>query len=64
MAGFWNSFQNYRRISKQLLETQVAIKSKPEQALGKGLLGGFSLLVSDLEATRNFILDFLHKKTN
>jgi hypothetical protein len=32
-----------------------------------GLLGGFSSLVSDFshftEASRNFLLDFLHKKT-
>jgi hypothetical protein len=38
---------------------------KPEQALGRGLLEGISQLVSDfIEASRIFILDFLHKKTS
>jgi hypothetical protein len=38
---------------------------KPEQAGGSGLLEGFSQLVSDfMETSRNFILDFLHKKTD
>jgi hypothetical protein len=32
IAGFQNNFQNHRRITEQLLETQAAIR-KPEQAL-------------------------------
>ncbi len=46
-----------------VLEAQAAIR-KPEQALWRGLLEGISQLVIDfLEASRNFILEFLHKKT-
>jgi hypothetical protein len=36
----------------------------PDQTLWRGFLEAFSQLVSDfIEASRNFILDFLHKKT-
>ncbi len=52
------------QLSEQLLQTQAAM-GKPEQAGGSGLLEGFSQLVSDfIETSRNFILDFLHKKTD
>jgi hypothetical protein len=62
VAGFRNNFQDHR-LSEQLLETKAAIRM-PEQDLGSGLLEGFSQLVSEfLEASRNFIFDFLHKKT-
>ncbi len=47
---------------KQLLKAQAGIR-KPEQALWRGLLERISQLVSDFtEASRNYILDFLHKK--
>ncbi len=47
----------------QLLKPQAAIR-KPQQALWRGLLEGISQLISDcIEASRNVILDFLHKKT-
>jgi hypothetical protein len=63
MAGFQNNFQNHRRLLEQLLKSQAA-SGNPEQAPFRGLLEGFSQLVSDyIEACRNFILDFLHKKT-
>jgi hypothetical protein len=42
----------------------VAI-GKPEKAPGRGFLGYFSQLVSDFkEASRKFLLEFLHKKTS
>jgi hypothetical protein len=45
------------------LESQAAIRNREEDSC-RGLLEGFSKLVSDLmEASRNFILDFLHMKT-
>jgi hypothetical protein len=56
--------QNHRRVSEQLLKAQAAIR-KPEHALCRGLLEGISQLVSDfIEASRNFILDFLSQKDN
>jgi hypothetical protein len=60
MAGFQNNFQDHRRLSQQLLESQAAIGT-PEQASWRKVLAGFSLLVSDFkESSENFILDFLH----
>jgi hypothetical protein len=56
--------KNHEQLSEQLLQTQAAM-GKPEQAGGSGLLEGFSQLVSDfIETSRNFLLDFLHKKTD
>jgi hypothetical protein len=54
MAGFLNNFQDHRRLTEQLLESQAAI-GKPEQAFWRGLLlEGFSQLVSDfVEASKN-----------
>ncbi len=66
MADFPNNFQDHRRLSEQLSESQAAIR-KLEQAPWRRLgtvLEGFSQIVSDfIEASWNFILDFLHKKT-
>ncbi len=63
IASFRNNFQDHRRVTVQLLETQAAIR-KPEQALWRGLLVGISQIVSDfIEASRNFDSVFLHKKT-
>jgi hypothetical protein len=63
IASFRNNFEDHRRVTEQLLETQAAIR-KPEQALWRGLLEGISQIVSDfIEASRNFYLDFLYKKT-
>jgi hypothetical protein len=45
MVGFRNNFQDYRRLSKQLLASQAAI-GEPEQAPRRGLLEGFSQLVN------------------
>jgi hypothetical protein len=51
MPGFWNNFQDHRRLSESR-------KNRP-----KKLLEGFSKSVSDFtEASRNNILLFLHKK--
>jgi hypothetical protein len=48
-------FQNKRRLSEQLLESQAAL-GEQEKAHGRGLLEGRSQLVSDIiEASRNFI---------
>jgi hypothetical protein len=56
-------YQNHKRLSEQLLESQAAI-GKPEQATRRELLEGFSQLVSDfLEVSRNYILENFHKKT-
>jgi hypothetical protein len=55
MAGFWNNFQNHRQLSEHILELRAAL-GKPEKA-------GKIFHVSDvIEASRNFILDFPHKK--
>jgi hypothetical protein len=63
MAGYQNNFEHHMRLSKQLSESQSAI-GKPEQASLRGLMEEFLQLGSDfLEASRNFILDFPHKKT-
>ncbi len=59
IASFRNNFQDHRRVTEQLLETQAVIR-KPEQ----GILELISQLVSDfIEVSRTFNLDFLHKKT-
>ncbi len=59
----WKPFRITSEFSEQLLKAQAAIR-KPKQALWRGLLEGISQLVSDfIEASRNFILNFLHKKT-
>jgi hypothetical protein len=64
MAGFQNNFEDHMRLSEQLLVSQAAI-GKPEQARLIGLLEGLFLFVSDfIEASRNFSLDFLHRKTD
>ncbi len=48
---------------EKLLKSQAA-SGNPEQFPFRGLLEGFSQLVSDfIEACSNFILDFLHTKT-
>jgi hypothetical protein len=51
MPGFWNNFQDHRRLSES------------QKNLPKKLLEGFSQSVSDFtEASRNIILLFHHKK--
>ncbi len=61
--AFGKKISNHRRVSEQLLKAHEAIR-KPKQALWSGLLEGISQLVSDfIEASRNCILDLLHKKT-
>jgi hypothetical protein len=56
-------FSGSRQVSEQLLETQAANRT-PEHDVGRKLLEGISLFVSDfIETSRNFNLDFLHKKT-
>ncbi len=51
---FRNNFQDHRRLSEQLLESQAA-NGKPEQVL-KGLLEGFLKLETDfIEASRSWI---------
>jgi hypothetical protein len=63
MSGFWNNFQDHRRLSGQLLVSQAAV-GKLEQASWRDLLEGFLQLVSDfIEASRNCIVDVLLKKT-
>jgi hypothetical protein len=55
MAGFRKKYQDHRRLSEQLLQSQAILKM--EQASCK-LLEGFSQLVSDfIEASRNFSWD-------
>jgi hypothetical protein len=55
-------FSGSQGVTEQLLETQAAIR-KPEKALWR-LLKGISQLLSDfIEASKNFNLEFLHKKT-
>jgi len=66
MAGFRknfrNNFQDHRHLSKQLLESQAAIR-KPEQVSWRVLLEWFSQLVSDfIEAAETlFWMFFLQK---
>ncbi len=58
--SLWPSgqFPKHRRLSEQLSESKAAIESQNSS------LEGFSQLVCDfIEASRNFILHFLHKKT-
>ncbi len=63
MRGFWNNFQDHKQLSYQLLESHAVFRKK-EQAFWRGLLDRFSQLVSDfIEVSRNFIFDFLLKKT-
>ncbi len=50
IAVFQNNFQNHRRVTEQLSETQAAFR-KPEQTLsegGGGLLEGITQLVTDV----------------
>jgi hypothetical protein len=62
IAGFRNNFQDQRRVTEQLLETQAALR-KPEHALWRGLLKGISQLVSDsYKQAENLIWILLHKK--
>jgi hypothetical protein len=63
----WLAFGTIFRItdsfSEQLLESQAAI-GKPETSFLGRVTGRISKIVSDfIEVKRNFILDFLHKKT-
>jgi hypothetical protein len=49
-------------LSEQLLKSQ-AVLGNLEQAPRRGLLEGFSQFVNDfIKASRNVILDILHKK--
>jgi hypothetical protein len=51
------------RLSEQLLKSQT-VNGKLEQPPRRGLLERFSQFVNDfIKASRNFILDILHKKT-
>ncbi len=62
MASIRNNFQVDRRLPEQLLASQAAIE-KPDQASRRGLLEGFSKLLSDLiEVSKNFGFDFLHEE--
>jgi len=64
IAGFRNNFQDHRRVTKQYLETQAALR-KPEQALWRGLLEWISQLLSDfIEASETFLFGFPSQKDN
>jgi hypothetical protein len=54
IAGFQDNFQNHRRVSEQKVGT-----SSLKRVTGRH----FTLLRDFIEASRNFILDFLNKKT-
>ena len=60
IAGFRNNFQNHRRVSEQLLKAQAVIR-EPEKSSLKRVTG--RKVSNFIEASRNFILDFLYKKT-
>ncbi len=60
MAGFsLNNFQDNRQLSEQLLESQAAGTSFLNRVTGRFLQS----VTDHMEASRNFILDILHKKT-
>jgi hypothetical protein len=55
--------QEHRQLSEQLSQYQESL-GKPEQAFPRVALEEFPQLVTDfIEASRNLILAFLHKKT-
>jgi hypothetical protein len=57
-------FRDHRGLQEQLLESQAAI-GKPEKVSCSWLLAGFLQLLTDfIEASRNFILDIIHKKAD
>jgi hypothetical protein len=57
--SFWNSFSG----SQAAFGTTFSVTSGYRKA-GTKLLEGFSQLISDfIEASRNFNLDFFHKRT-
>ncbi len=60
-AGCRNNFQDYRQVSEKLLETQAAIRRPETSSLKRVTATGRNFTTSDfIEASRNFILDFLH----
>ncbi len=70
LLGRFFSMYIHRRLSEQFSESQVGYRTifrdtggYQKQALWRGLLEGISQLVRDFkEASRNFTLDFLHKR--
>jgi hypothetical protein len=59
MASVWNNFQDHRWLSEQLLKSQKAGQAPLKKVTGMI----FTVSKLFIEASRNFILDFLHKRT-
>jgi hypothetical protein len=58
MVGFRNNFQDHRRLSEQLLESQAAI-GKPEQDAWRGLQG-FGVTMPLIFVYFSYFMTYIH----